>query len=49
MLKQTNTNNIIFDTKATIVYPLIGLIFFGNLLIIANFLLNLKVIFCMYF
>ena len=42
MLKQTNTNNLIFDTKATIVYPIIGLIFFGNLLIIANFFVELQ-------
>ena len=42
MLKQTTTNNLIFDTKATIVYPIIGLIFFGNLLIIANFFVELQ-------
>ena len=42
MLKQTTTNNLIFDTKATIVYPIIGLILFGNLLIIANFFVELQ-------
>ena len=42
MFKQTTTNNLIFDTKATIVYPIIGLIFFGNLLIIANFFVELQ-------
>ena len=42
MFKQTITNNLIFDTKATIVYPIIGLIFFGNLLIIANFFVELQ-------
>ena len=42
ILKQTTTNNLIFDTKATIVYPIIGLIFFGNLLIIANFFVELQ-------
>ena len=42
MFKQTSTNNLIFDTKATIIYPIIGLIFFGNLLIIANFFVELE-------
>lgn len=42
MFKQTSTNNLIFDTKATIIYPIIGLIFFGNLLIIANFFVKLE-------
>lgn len=42
ILKQTNTNNKIFDTKATIFYPVIGLIFFGNLLILANFFVALE-------
>ena len=42
MFKQTSTNNLIFDTKATIIYPIIGLIFFGNLLIITNFFVELE-------
>ncbi len=42
MFKQTSTNNLIFDTKATIIYPIIGLIFFGNLLIVTNFFVELE-------
>jgi len=42
MFKETGTNNLIFDTKATIIYPIIGLIFFGNLLIITNFFVELE-------
>ena len=31
MLKEKDTDNLIFDTKVTIVYPIVGLIIFGNL------------------
>tara|TARA_B100000427_G_scaffold74450_2_gene60532 strand:+ start:2187 stop:3800 length:1614 start_codon:yes stop_codon:yes gene_type:complete len=42
MLKEKDTDNLIFDTKVTIVYPIVGLIIFGNLLILFNYFIELS-------